>query len=305
MNDFTKKSVLIVGAGSSGLTLGHFLTQKGFTVALLEKSNGLGGRIATRRWEDGKWDHGIPSIDKKEIPEVVWKLWAPALTKNISLGDSKYSSPLGLTQAAKVLARNLTVHKKTRVVRFEFLQDSETWKVFDESNKPFLADVLVLTCPTPQTIELLKASNLLEASGMEQELSKIRYRSHLVALAIMESPAVQHLTEKPTAPFELIVNQSGFLSFYLDEVFSSSHWNQPDEEILRELLGYIESMKIGKVKHIELKRWRYSNCLTPSALPFLSAAKPFPLYAIGDSYCGGSLHGALTSALKLAECFIS
>ena len=121
--------MLIIGAGSSGLTLGYFLAQKGFDITLLEKSNGLGGRIATRRWEDGQWDHGIPSFDRKDIPEAVWKLWSPVITKSTNQGDSKYVAPLGLTQTAKVLAKDLVVHKKTRAVSFEFVKDSATWRV--------------------------------------------------------------------------------------------------------------------------------------------------------------------------------
>jgi len=299
-----KNSVLIVGAGSSGLTLGYFLSQKGFAITLLEKSNGLGGRIATRRWEDGKWDHGIPSFDRKDIPEAIWKLWSPVMTKSPNSSDLKYIAPLGLTQTAKLLAKDLTVHKKTRVVSFEFLKDSATWRVFDDSNKVFMSDFLVLTSPTPQTIDLLRASDLLEDSGMEKVLSTIRYRSHLVALAFIEAPSLQDLQETPRAPFELVVNNSGFITFYLNEAFSDSRWNQSDEVILNEIKDSLENLKIGPIKHLELKRWRYSNCLTPTALPFLSATEPLPLFAIGDSFSGGGLRGALTSALELSDCLL-
>lgn len=299
MDHSKKNSVLIVGAGSSGLTLGYFLSQKGFAITLLEKSNGLGGRIATRRWEDGKWDHGIPSFDRKDIPEAVWKLWSPVMTKSPNSIDSKYIAPLGLTQTAKVLAKDLTVHRKTPVVKFEFLKDSSTWRVFDDSNQVFLSDFLILTCPTPQTIELLRASDILQESGMEPVLSSIRYRSHLIALAFIETPSLKDLK----VPFELVVENSGFVTFYLNEDFSSSRWNKTDEEVLSEISELLERLKVGKIKHIELKRWRYSNCLTPTALPFLSATEPLPLFAIGDSFSGGGLRGALTSALELSDCF--
>jgi len=160
-----------------------------------------------------------------------------------------------------------------------------------------------LTSPTPQTIDLLRASDLLEDSGMEKVLSTIRYRSHLVALAFIEAPSLQDLQETPRAPFELVVNNSGFITFYLNEAFSDSRWNKTDEEVLSEISELLERLKVGKIKHIELKRWRYSNCLIPTALPFLSATEPLPLFAIGDSFSGGGLRGALTSALELSDCF--
>lgn len=299
MNTSKKNSVLVIGAGASGLTLGFLLSQKGFRVTLLEKSGGVGGRIATRRWEHGQWNHGISCIDKTDIPEPIWKVWSGALIKSPALGDSKYLAPLGLTQIAKLLANELNIQKKRRVVRFEFLNASTTWRVFDDSQQEFFADFLVLTCPAPQMLELLQASNFVAESEMGETLSAIRYRPHLVALAFIESPCLKTLE----SPFESCVENSGFVTFYLNEDFSRSRWNKSDEEVLTEVSGHLEKLKIGTIKHIELKRWRYSNCLNPSSTPFISAPEPYGLYAIGDAFSDGGLHGAINSAMQLAESF--
>ncbi|NBV51116.1 FAD-dependent oxidoreductase [bacterium] len=56
-NDF---DILVIGAGISGLASARALQDQGFSVAILEKSRGLGGRMATRRDENGLWDHGVP-----------------------------------------------------------------------------------------------------------------------------------------------------------------------------------------------------------------------------------------------------
>ncbi|NBX83769.1 FAD-dependent oxidoreductase [bacterium] len=52
--------MLVIGAGISGLASARALQDQGFSVAILEKSRGLGGRMATRRDENGLWDHGVP-----------------------------------------------------------------------------------------------------------------------------------------------------------------------------------------------------------------------------------------------------
>ncbi|MFN6068758.1 MAG: FAD-dependent oxidoreductase, partial [Pseudanabaena sp.] len=52
------KDVIVIGAGMSGLICAQQLKQAGLDVTIVEKSAGLGGRMATRRLQ-GTWvDHG-------------------------------------------------------------------------------------------------------------------------------------------------------------------------------------------------------------------------------------------------------
>ena len=42
-------TIAVVGAGLSGLLVAHTLRERGATVVVLEKSRGVGGRMATKR----------------------------------------------------------------------------------------------------------------------------------------------------------------------------------------------------------------------------------------------------------------
>lgn len=55
-------SCLIVGAGISGLLAARTLVERGIRVTLIEKSMGVGGRMATRRMSKGVCDHGAQFI---------------------------------------------------------------------------------------------------------------------------------------------------------------------------------------------------------------------------------------------------
>ena len=51
--------VAVIGTGLSGLICARELSEAGQSVCLLDKSKGLGGRIATRRAHQVRIDHGM------------------------------------------------------------------------------------------------------------------------------------------------------------------------------------------------------------------------------------------------------
>src|SRR5690606_13683869 len=54
-----------IGAGMAGLALAVGLREAGVSALILEKSRGLGGRMATRRLGEGIFDHGAQFFTAK------------------------------------------------------------------------------------------------------------------------------------------------------------------------------------------------------------------------------------------------
>lgn len=78
------KDVIVIGAGMAGLTCAQQLKQAGLDVTIVEKSAGVGGRMATRRLQ-GTWvDHGaqLLSVKSDSFGRFVRKLQEKNPSKN-------------------------------------------------------------------------------------------------------------------------------------------------------------------------------------------------------------------------------
>ncbi|MDS0299779.1 FAD-dependent oxidoreductase [Halogeometricum sp. S1BR25-6] len=174
----------IVGAGAAGAGAAYALRGADAEVTILEKSRGVGGRAATRRKNDCRYDHGanyvkdgdertdslLRELGDEGLVDVEKPVWIFEGDGEIREGDDdeahKWTWTEGITQLAKrLLARtDAEVRKGTRVERIAREgagdgTDSETWTVTDtdgETHGPF--DVLLLTPPAPQTTALLEAT---------------------------------------------------------------------------------------------------------------------------------------------------
>ncbi|NJR68925.1 MAG: FAD-dependent oxidoreductase, partial [Synechococcales cyanobacterium CRU_2_2] len=132
----TALDIAIIGAGVAGLTCARQLQLAGYRVALIDKSRGLGGRLATRRLSgETHADHGVCYLQPKHpaFTELLQELaqsgilsvW-PARRYGLSaegalIPESKpkgntisvpcYASETGITALAKALAVGLRVER--------------------------------------------------------------------------------------------------------------------------------------------------------------------------------------------------
>lgn len=203
------KSVAIVGAGMAGLAAARALATAGFTPVVFEKSRGVGGRAATRRIGDIRFDHGaqyvktptqplrdliVATDDAVTIDRPVWVLTS---TDQITPGDpshadeEKWTWPSGITRLAKHLADGLTVQLETTVTRIDVRDDDYRLTAADGRDLGCFAAVL-LTAPAPQTVAILAASDLPpQVATLCASLQTVRYRRSIsITMAYPRRPAV-------------------------------------------------------------------------------------------------------------------
>lgn len=174
--------VVVVGAGISGIITAQRLTRLGCAVLVVDKSRGLGGRLATRRVLDQRVDHGCRFLDDTANPELspvpeliqagVLQPWQPLVLRwqgstLAPCADSQpcWVAPQGMTTVAKVLAQNLTIWRPWQVTQIRpqglgWTIDGHTTvgHTTAEHQPSITARAVVLAIPAPQIVPLIQAT---------------------------------------------------------------------------------------------------------------------------------------------------
>jgi len=307
----------------AGLTAARELSQHSWDVVVLDKGRGIGGRLATRRIEQARLDHGAQyfSAETPEFQRVVQDLLADNTVaewplEQVSAADTAFEHPHyigvgGMNAVAKALARNLTVLTSETVVRFR--AEAAGWLVETESDGQYRADSLVITVPAPQAVVLIQKSSFASTDADQSTLSAIRYRPCITVMVALNQPS------RLPAP-GAVRYQSGDVAWVVDNAqkgispdqpsvtihasadFSQAHFDDDLPVVGQQLINQIrEWIPADAVSAVQVHRWRYSFAEQRHANPFLAAKAPFPLLFGGDGFGAGNVEGAFTSGLRMAE----
>jgi predicted NAD/FAD-dependent oxidoreductase len=301
---------VIVGAGLCGLWLGNRLKNKNEPFCIIEKSRGVGGRMATRRTERAKWDHGAQFYSLQPSMTTLHERWRKAgLVKEWfqTEGSVRYCSPSGMTALAKNLAMGLDVRCEQRVTQIQAI--SSGWNLQIENSKPLSAQSILLTCPLPQSLDLL------ENSGIQAplELRQVRYAKALVALFedVRTQPEISFKNgfieePQPSRIFSIAdqyvkgLSQVPAWTVTMNPEFSEQFFETDEASVLREIESDLKNLApFFEYRSVQLKKWRYSHPLNPSGTGYAKVAEG--LYLAGDGLARPSLLGAISSAESLSK----
>ena len=176
--------VAVVGAGIAGLVAARDLAAAGHAAVIVEKSRGLGGRMAARRVGGTVVDHGLPVL---EVPPggavaALVDAFAPGA---VPLDGDAVAWPAGMTVLPKAIAAaapaagSVELVLDTRVAALRAgTQGIEVAQ--DQGNTIGVFDAVVITAPAPQAVELLEHS---PEPGRAEALRAVQYDPAVMLLA--------------------------------------------------------------------------------------------------------------------------
>lgn len=146
--------VAVVGAGLAGLACARVLADAGHDVAVFEKGRGLGGRLAARRSDDWRWDHGAVALKPGSGRFAEYLAQAEAAGHAAAWPPGGLVGLPGMNGVVRPLAEGLEIALSAEVSGL--LRGADGWTVAVAGvPDPRRFDRIVLAIPQPQALRLL------------------------------------------------------------------------------------------------------------------------------------------------------
>lgn len=303
---------LIIGAGIAGLLAARSLQDAGARVTVLEKSRGLGGRLATKRVGDAVFDQGAQYFTVKDPRFAAWvDCWETAgVVARWPDGERmRYVGRPSMTAVAKVLGEGLDIKREHKVTAIGSCGDH--WCVDVENHGCLRAERIILTAPVPQALALLKAGEFTLPEALATRLAALSYdpclallvtlggRSRLPAEGVRrEAGAIRWAADNQAKGVSPNV---AAVTLHLAPDFSTEHYGRTDAEVLELVRAEAEDLIGAPIAGATLHRWKFSHARVTDSEPFIWLPKVRLGFA-GDALGGPRVEGAALSGLALAEC---
>ena len=294
----------------AGLTAANLLQSAGWRVLILDKGRGVGGRMATRRIGDQRLDHGAQFFTvrdaafAKAVARWQHSGWVEPWFE--TGGHIRHRAVDGMAALARHLARDLDVRTSERIVH---LEARDRWQITTEAGARYDADLLVLTMPAPQTLDLLAPVAI--PGDMREQLKAIDFDPCLALLVTADGesrvpePGFVRPSLGPAAWIadnrrKQISDGAVALTLHATPAFSREYLERPAdaEAILRQAAAqWFE----GTAREVHFHRWRYSQPSVIHAGRCVSATQPARLIVAGDAFGAPRVEGAFLSGVAAAQ----
>jgi len=315
--------VAVIGAGMAGLVCAQQLKQAGYSVLVVEKSRGLGGRVATRRLHETWADHGACYLKPKgeffrEFVDLLCDRQILTVWNQEELPNAapRYIAPAGMSAIAKFLAQGLDVLLNQRVIAI-YPTPENTWRLtLESSNEEITAKAIVLAIPAPQAVMLLEPlEQELLGTDFLNSLRGVEFAPCISVIAgyptnstplpnwkaqsFEDDPVLGWIgldsskRPQPQQPVFVIQSSASFAQLHLE----ASDLQPVGKEMLQQAAQTLALPWLETPQWMQVHRWRYAFPSHPWPDTVLSASTSLPLVCCGD-WCGGNLvEGAMLSGL--------
>ncbi|SEK77082.1 NAD(P)/FAD-dependent oxidoreductase [Ectothiorhodospira marina] len=305
--------IAIIGAGIAGLAAARRLADRGYDCTVLEKSRGLGGRMATRRADGLQFDHGAQYFTARgEALQAYVRSWQQEGVV-AEWGSGRLVGCPGMTAPAWALARGLTIHRNCRVTHLD--HHPEGWTLHadhgpDDDTLAMAFDAVLLAIPAPQAMALA-ATTGIDFPALQQ----VRYAPTITLMAAFDHPlpladVVIEPTEGPLAWIARNATKPGrdtepeTVVAHAGSEWSRAHVDTPTEALGEPLLEALRAM-VGKAQpfHWQVHRWLYARVEQAAGTPCLWDAQQ-RIGACGDWALGARVEAAFDSGEALAAALV-
>ncbi|PYZ92176.1 deoxyribodipyrimidine photolyase [Salipaludibacillus keqinensis] len=290
-------NISIIGGGLSGIFAARTLRELGHDPTIIEKSRSVGGRMATRRIENGRADHGAQffTVRSTELQQLTEE-WLENKWVERWFGEDypRYRGTEGMNSLVKKLAEGLPLELEEKVLRIN--RSGSTVSLTTQNDKEFSSDAVIVTAPVPQALQLLHDSSISLPSHTKSALESLQFKPCFVGLLTLNesisigkegiiSSGLPHGVDKIVANDQKGISPTSILSVYMTGDWSSARFEEKDEDVLAQIVDILhaEVLSVDQIARSQLKRWRFAEATQVHREPFLQVDN-LPIFIAGDSF---------------------
>lgn len=317
----SRARIAIIGAGITGIACARALHARGCSPVILDKSRGLGGRLASRRTDDGlTFDHGgqYLTAGTNEFSRFLelaagpgaLRPWYPCGKTDQEDGQIVwYVGVPAINALLKPVCADLDIRLGTQVRTVA--PEAGGWRLeTDDTDDPQRFDILICTAPAPQTQKLLAFD-----PDIAERLAYVKMAPCWAAMAAFATPLATgyDVRRDPSHSLEWIGRDSSKPGRYASRDcwvlhagpgWSREHLEAEKEDVARMMLDTfaqtLPEQNLPDPVHATAHRWRYARTVTPLGAPFW-AASDRTLFAGGDWCLGPSAESGFHSGVAIAK----
>jgi renalase len=316
---------VVVGAGLAGLMAARTFQDSGVTALVVERSQVVGGRLATARFASGVFDHGSQYFTARHwrFQRMVEQWVAAGIVKEWSRGFmaadgvfpndryARYRAVNGMDMLARHLAHGLNVRLGATVVSVAWRGDF--WELRTDRDEETTARALILTPPLPHSLALLDAGRCELPTDVRETLEGVTYSPCIAVLAVLDGAArlpAPGGIRVGGEPLEWIADNSRkgvspgavAVTIHAGPEYSRVHMGDSDAQITETIIEAARPW-IGDapVRASEVRRWEHSRVVRALPVACLVGRAEPPLVFAGDAFGGPRMEGAVMSGLAAAE----
>ncbi len=285
--------VAIIGAGITGLTVADRLAEAGTETVIFDKSRGIGGRLATRRAGDKRFNHGAPQL---HVTSADFQNWLAGL--GITVVGGAATATNGMSRLLRPLADRFDIQHGVEITSVS-VSGGAYQLATGETALPGTYRAVILTLPAPQAAKL--------AAEVAPYLSQVRMVPIWTLLVGFDAP-VSLRPDAVTPPFDKAIAQGSGTDWVLHCTPDASRetLERSKSEMAEGLFDALRAQAgpLPDPSYLAAHRWRYAYADAPLGRPFAGSPSDGLLIG-GDWALGPRAKDGWTSGRAMAEAWLS